>query len=213
MRSIQITGRPSQFRISGRHSNSRKHADVCSRKDEWKCWKSESKTGGTKGKECKNHFLVLYLGEMGLRVRNHHFFLTHQESHVCEIVETTEPLMPVDFIDVDLVNEVDLVPSGNGVIINDPWDAPELEVDDGQVAWKGGYSVKSISTVDYIHSSPSEYNFFVRIRQSLFVRINCSDELSVVNCSTRTNQSRLATPVVLNIGSNVPKYYVVLFSC
>ena len=68
----------------------------------------------------------------------------HQESHVCEIVETTEPLMPVDFIDVDLVNEGDLVPSGDGVIINDPWDAPELELEDGQVAWKGGYSLNTV---------------------------------------------------------------------
>ena len=44
----------------------------------------------------------------------------------------------VDFIDVDLANDVYLVPSGDAVIINDPWDAPELEVDDDQVAWKGG---------------------------------------------------------------------------
>ena len=58
---------------------------------------------------------------------------------MCEIIETKEPLVPpVDFIDVDLANGVDLVPSGDAVIINDPWDAPELDVDDDQVAWKGG---------------------------------------------------------------------------
>ena len=52
---------------------------------------------------------------------------------------TKEPLLPVDFIDVDVVSEFDIDCSPDGVIISDPWDAPELEVEERQVAWKGRY--------------------------------------------------------------------------
>ena len=57
-------------------------------------------------------------------------------------------------------------------------------------------------------SSPSEYKFFVTwsmeyvlIHQSLFVRINRSDELSVVNCivSTKTKQNKLSLRLKIKI--------------
>ncbi len=46
---------------------------------------------------------------------------------------------PQDFIELDFTPEEndDLVPSRGGVIINDPWDAPELDTEEPQEAWKG----------------------------------------------------------------------------